>query len=128
VATKSSKQTLTTLSTPESELVAMGEGATLALGCRNFFRSIGMSVGVVPLHQDNKTAMEFISHGGPIHARTRYIGVKLYFVKDHVDAGELHVVYCKTTDMIADLMTKPVTGALFADLRDRVVFNVPGLG
>ena len=90
--------------------------------------SIGEKVGTVPLHEDNRTAMEFISHGGPIHARTRYIGVKMYFVKDHVDDGDLEVVYCKTIDMLADLMTKPVTGALFVSLRDRVVFNVPNLG
>jgi len=125
VATKSGKQTLTTKSTPESELVALSDGATMALGCRQFFECLGETLGPVPMLEDNKTTLEYIEHGGPIHARTRYIGVKLYFTKDHVTSGELKMVYCPTKDMLADLMTKPVSGDLFASLRDRVVHVVP---
>ena len=108
--------------------MSLGEGASLALGCRQFYRSIDQEVICVPLLEDNRTAIEFIAHGGPIHARTRYIGVKLYFVKDHVDSGELEVVYCPTADMLADVMTKPVVGSQFVSLRDRIVFIVPKLG
>ena len=80
------------------------------------------------LMEDNKSTIEYIQHGGPIHARTRYIGVKLYFTKDHVDSGELVVVYCMTKDMLADLMTKAVGGELFLSRRDRVVYLVPVCG
>jgi hypothetical protein len=124
VATKSSAQTLTTKSTPEAELVALSDGATVTLGCRQFFESLGETLPPVAMMEDNQTTMEYIQHGGPIHARTRYIGVKLYFTKDHVDAGELVLVYCMSKDMLADLMTKPVGGELFVSLRDRVVYLV----
>ena len=126
VATKSSKQTLTTKSTPESELVALSDGATMALGCRQFFECLGEKLGPVPMFEDNKATIEYIDHGGPIHARTRYIGVKLYFTKDHVTSGELKMTYCATEDMLADVMTKPVGGDLFTRLRDTLVHITPG--
>ena len=127
VATKSSAQTLTTKSTPESELVALSDGATIVLGCRQLFESIGVYVPTVPMMEDNQTTLEYIRHGGPIHARTRYIGVKLYFTKDHVESGELTMEFCKSGDMLADLMTKPVGGELYSSLRDQLVFDVPVL-
>ena len=75
--------------------------------------------------EDNKTAIDYINYGGPIHARTRYIGVKFYFAKQYIDAGDMVMVYCPTEEMIADVMTKPVMGALFLTLRNELVFVVP---
>ena len=124
VATKSGAQTLTTKSTPEAELVALSDGATITLGCRQFYESLGEALPPVCMMEDNRTTLEYIQHGGPIHARTRYIGVKLYFAKDHVDSGELVLVYCMSEDMLADLMTKPVGEGLFASLLDRIVYLV----
>jgi hypothetical protein len=125
VVTKSSKQTLTTRSTPESELVALSDGAAIAMGCKNFYNSIDIVLPTINILEDNRTALEYIAAGGPIHARTRYIGVKYYFAKQYIDSGDLSVQYCKTTDMLADLMTKPVMGSLFESLRDRIVHEVP---
>ena len=124
VITKSGKQSLTTRSTPESELVALSDGAALVIGCKNFYSSVGVQLETISMMEDNKTAIDYISFGGPIHARTRYIGVKFYFAKQYLDSGDLEMVYCASEEMIADLMTKPVMGALFAKLRDMLVFKV----
>jgi hypothetical protein len=125
VATKSSWQTLTTLCTPEAELVTMCEALVIALGCKNFYESIGVTVPPIHLMEDNKTAIDYANYGGPIHTRTRYIAVKYYFVKQHIDSGEVIVIYCPTREMLADLMTKSVTGALFVELRDGLLYRVP---
>jgi hypothetical protein len=97
----------------------------MTLGCVQLYAELGVNTGTATIFEDNKAVMDYVDYGGPIHARTRYIGVKLYFVKDHVDTGELIVEYCKSEDMIADLMTKPVGGALFTKLRDMMVSEVP---
>ena len=125
VATKSSWQTLTTLCTPEAELVTMCEAVVIALGCKNFYESIEVTVPPIQLMEDNKTTIDYANFGGPIHTRTRYIAVKYYFVKQHVDSGEVTIIYCPTREMLADLMTKPVTGALFVELRDGLLYQVP---
>ena len=125
IATKSGWQTLTTLCTPEAELVTMCEAAVIAIGCKNFLTSIGMEVPPIVLMEDNKTAIDYAHHGGPIHTRTRYIAVKYYFVKQHLDSGLIELLYCPTRDMLADMMTKSVTGALFVELRDGLLYRVP---
>ena len=43
-------------------------------------------------------------------------------MKDRVESGEVELEYLKTTEMVADLMTKPLQGELFRKLR-RVLLN-----
>jgi hypothetical protein len=50
--------------------------------------------------------------------RTRHINVSYFFTKDKVDSGELMIEYLPTGDMVADLLTKPLQGALFRRLRN----------
>jgi hypothetical protein len=125
VATKSSWQSLTTLCTPEAKLVTMCEALVIALGCKNLYESIGVTMPPIQLMEDKKTAIDYANFGGPIHTRTRYIAVKYYFVKQHVDSGEVTIIYYPTREILADLMTKSVTGALFVELRDGVLYRVP---
>jgi hypothetical protein len=103
----------------------MCEALVIALGCKNFYESIRVAVPPIHLMEDNKTAIDYANFGGPIHTRTRYIAVKYYFVKQHVDSGEVTIIYCPTREILADLMTKFVTGALFVELRDGLLYRVP---
>ena len=38
---------------------------------------------------------------------------KIFFIKDKIKSGESAMVHCHTGNMIADLFTKPLQGALF---------------
>jgi hypothetical protein len=71
----------------------MCEALVIDLGCKNFYKSIGVVVPLIQLMEDNKTAIDYANFGGPIHTRTRYIAVKYYFVKQHVDSGEVTIMY-----------------------------------
>ena len=42
----------------------------------------------------------------------------IFFVTDRLKQGHLRVKHLGTSDMIADILTKPLTGALFTKLRD----------
>ena len=48
--------------------------------------------------------------------RTRHIGIRFFLVKDRVESGEVELEYLKTTDVVADLMTKPLQGELLRKL------------
>ena len=50
------------------------------------------------------------------HKRTRHIDVKHPFVRETVQAGKIVLSYCPTTDMVADLLTKPLPKAQFERL------------
>ena len=44
--------------------------------------------------------------------RTKHLRVRQYRVKEKVDEGELMITYVATGSMVADLLTKPLQGAL----------------
>ena len=57
--------------------------------------------------------------------RTRHFDIKYFYVTDLVARKELKIEYCSTETMIADCMTKPLTGSKFKLFRDRIV-NLSG--
>jgi hypothetical protein len=55
--------------------------------------------------------------------RTRYFDIKYFYVTDLIGGDEVAVSYCPTNDMVADYMTKPLTGSKFHYLRD-IIMNL----
>jgi hypothetical protein len=47
-----------------------------------------------------------------------FIDIRYFFVTDRLKQGHLRVKHLGTSDMIADILTKPLTGTIFAKLRD----------
>ncbi len=45
------------------------------------------------------------------------IKAKYFLIKDYYDAGEIEVKFCPTDDMWADVLTKPLQGQKFRDMR-----------
>ena len=43
------------------------------------------------------------------HAKTKHIDIQHHFIWEKVEDKEIDLVYCKTEDMIADMLMKPVT-------------------
>ena len=124
VATVSSKQKLVTKSSSEAELVGICDGATSALQVRAFLLHQGHVLGPTTLMEDNKSTIDMIKAGKPTSKRSRHINMRFYFVKQHVDSGEVYMVYCPTEDMLADMCTKAQVGYTFTSIRDRVIHPV----
>jgi hypothetical protein len=49
--------------------------------------------------------------------RTKHIKAKYFLIKDYNDAGEIDVKFCPTDEMWADVLTKPLQGQKFRDMR-----------
>ena len=76
--------------------------------------------------EDNKSTIEMVNAGRPTSFRTKHISMRYFFVKDYIENGDLEVQYCLTTDMLSDMLTKPLTGAQFIYLRDKIVVTLSG--
>jgi hypothetical protein len=48
---------------------------------------------------------------------TKHIKAKYFLMKDYYNAGEIDLQYCPTGQMWADVLTKPLQGQLFSDMR-----------
>jgi len=68
------------------------------------------------IYQDNMSTIALADKGRSTSERTRHINVRYFFTKDKVESGEL-----VTEEMLADLLTKPLQGALFRRLRNQLL-------
>ncbi len=48
---------------------------------------------------------------------TKHINAKYFLIKDYYDAGVIDVKFCPTNQMWADVLTKPLQGQKFRDMR-----------
>jgi hypothetical protein len=58
-----------------------------------------------------------MERGASNSERTRHIGTRFFFVKDHINTKEIELHYLPTEQMIADVLTEPLQGALFRKMR-----------
>ena len=87
-------------------------------GIRDFLIGQGYSIGAATIYQDNMSTMALAKNGRSNSDRTRHINIRYFFVKDRVEQGDVKIEYMPTGDMVADVLTKPLQGSLFARLRD----------
>jgi hypothetical protein len=113
----SKKQGLMTKSSTESELVGVSDVLPQVIWTRDFLIQQGYEVPPATIFQDNTSTISLVVKGHSRSSRTRHIGIRYFFVKDRVDSGEIEVKHLSTSKMIADIMTKPLQGDLFRQMR-----------
>ena len=55
--------------------------------------------------------------------RTRHLEIKYFYVTDLIERKEVNIQHCSTDLMIADYMTKPLTGSKFNKFR-KIIMNI----
>ena len=53
------------------------------------------------------------TYNGTRHDATKHIQVKFYYKRERVQDGQMILDYCKTTDMLADSLSKMIDGVTF---------------
>ena len=120
ILAKSSKQKIVTKSSTESELVAITDSIGEIIWLRNFLVEQGYQMPPAVLFQDNMSTIALCERGEAGH-RTKHIKIRNFFIKELIDGGEVVVRHMPTDDMVADILTKPLQGAKFEVLCDRLV-------
>ncbi len=61
-----------------------------------------------------------MTHNPQFHGRSKHniIGIKYHFVREHVQAGDIKLVYCPTGEMTAAILTKGLSRERFCKLRN----------
>jgi hypothetical protein len=57
--------------------------------------------------EDNQSAIAY-SQNAFVGEKTKHIGLKWHFFKDHVEQGTIKLSYLSTDQMVADMFTKPL--------------------
>ena len=57
---------------------------------------------------DNKAAIS-IANNPMFHGKTKHFKIKLYFLREVQREGEVQLIYCKTENQSADILTKALS-------------------
>ena len=110
VSWSSKKQTSVALSTTEAEYMSMTQAAKEIVWLRALLEELGATGHIrqmSQLHGDNQGALA-LARNPEYHARTKHIDIQFHFIRELVGDEKIYLEYCPTSDMIADVMTKPL--------------------
>ena len=70
----------------------------------------------VTLYEDNQAAI-CLSKNPQYHGHSKHNDVRYHFIRDETKKGTIEVKYCKTEEMVADMMTKSLYSTKFEKFR-----------
>jgi hypothetical protein len=112
------KQRTVSTSSTESEYYALTNTIKEALWITLFLSFTKIpSPTPFPIFCDNQSTCT-IANTDAISSRTKHIDVRHHFIRQHLNDGTFSTVWVSTSDMTADIFTKPLLSTLFLRHRD----------
>lgn len=116
----SKKQEIVAQSTAEAEYIAAAAAVNQALWLRKLMTDLKMIQDyATEIFVDNQAAIA-ISNNPVFHGKTKHFKIKYYFVREVQKNDEVRLVYCKTEDQLADILTKGLSKSRFELLKKRI--------
>lgn len=73
------------------------------------------------VYQDNKSTINLATKGKSTSDRTRHVNIRYFWIKDRIASGEAIIEHLPTNDMVSDILTKPLQGKKFLELREKLL-------
>ncbi|KAE9565727.1 hypothetical protein PC116_g28540 [Phytophthora cactorum] len=121
ISWRSKKQRTVALSSTEAEYMALSEATQEAVWLKVFLCELGEMANdeAVKIYEDNQGSIA-LAKNPEFHKRTKHIDIRYHFVREKVEDGQVVLQYVSTTDMLADIMTKPIPATQFGVLRNKL--------
>ena len=79
-----------------------------AVWLRQNFEDVGENKkGPICINCDNQSAIK-LEHNPMYHARSKHIEIQHHFVREKIESKEIDLIYCNTSDNVANIFTKPI--------------------
>ncbi|XP_046391667.1 secreted RxLR effector protein 161-like [Ischnura elegans] len=118
ISCSSRKQSSVALSTTEAEYVSAASASQEGVWLRQLLHDLGeVQNEPIIIYEDNQGCIKIASNE-KFSARTKHIDVRHHFIRDLMKNNVIQLVYCRSEDMIADALTKPLPKIKFEELRN----------
>jgi hypothetical protein len=96
-------------SSTEAEYYSLSEIVRETIWLKQFLAELNIMLKEsITVMQDNQSTIAIALN--PIqHQRVKHMDVRVHYLRDHLDRGDIKLVYCPTKLMIADILTKPLS-------------------
>jgi hypothetical protein len=109
----SSKQPVVAKSAGEAELIAQNKVGDFVKWAKVLLEELGYFQGKVPMNVDSTCAIQMMKQGTGSFKRAKNIKVRFFWLKELIDQGQIELVYTHTSELVADILMKPLTGWKF---------------
>jgi hypothetical protein len=104
----SKKQQCVALSSTEAEYLALTTCIQSGIAVCSLVKQLGREVlSPTIVRCDNEGAISLSSETSH-QSRAKHIDIKYHFIRSHIEDGTFEVVYVKSQDNCADILTKPL--------------------
>jgi hypothetical protein len=118
VAWWSKKQAAVALSSTEAEYASLSETSQEIMWLRGLCKALGHKQnGGTMILQDNTDSLSW-ANGTAKFGRRKHVDIKLHHVQHLVQSEYITLQHVGTSEMKADLLTKPLSGSIFKKSRD----------
>jgi hypothetical protein len=116
VSWRSKKQSVVARSTAEAEFRSMVSGLCELMWLKILLSELRLFDGApMCLYCDNQAAVNIV-HNPVHHDRTKHIEIDRHFIKEKLNEGVLKITYVRSSDQLADILTKGVSVASFVNI------------
>lgn len=116
IAWSSRKQTSVVMSSTEAEYIAASQASKELLWLRQLLEDLHIPIkGLFVINEDNQGCIRLIE-SDQCGRRSKHIDVCYHQIRDLRERNVINIRYCPTSEMLADLMTKPLAKERFLEL------------
>ncbi len=125
ISWSANKQRAVALSSTESEYMAMTHLMKELLWCQVYSATVNFIIPCpFPLISDSQSALN-IANADSTSKNLKHIDIRFHFIRSHIEDGSFAAYWIRTSDMVANIFTKPLKHKLFTRHRARLGL-VPG--
>jgi hypothetical protein len=117
----SCKQPVVAKSVGEAELIAQNRVGDYVEWAREMLLEFGYPQETVPMYVDSQCAMQMLQQGTGCFKRAKHSKVGLFWMNELLANGSLKLIYMPTDEVVADILTKPLTGWKFQYLLYKLI-------
>jgi hypothetical protein len=113
------KQDIVSQSSTEAEYIALAESCKEVLWLRELVKGFDIEITEPQtINTDSQSCIGLLKNQKFSH-KSKHFDTRYHFIRDHVNRGTIRLEYVKTTENVADLMTKPLPGPRTEYLRKK---------
>lgn len=113
-----------TLSTTEAEYISLSTATQDAIWLISLLSEIDSSFKKpIRLMEDNQSAIA-IAKNPVYHSRTKHIDVRYHYTRETIKEGTIDLSYCPSNEMVADILTKPLSKEILEKLRSALGLSI----
>ncbi|XP_019149918.1 PREDICTED: uncharacterized protein LOC109146716 [Ipomoea nil] len=120
VSWRSVKQRCVSRSSTEVEFRALANAAAEVMWIQNLLRELGIRLPSSPALVTDNMSATYVCKNPVFHSRMKHLALDYFFVREQVVSGSLRVRYVRSSEQVADLLTKPLGRHLFSVFRSKI--------